>query len=68
MTFKLELSDNKIFKDAFSSIRKIIDEVIIECDSEGIRVNALDRSHITFVNMEFKAELFDEYLCDVPEK
>ncbi|WP_296882157.1 proliferating cell nuclear antigen (pcna) [uncultured Methanobrevibacter sp.] len=68
MTFQLELSNNKIFKDAFSSIRKIIDEVIIECDSEGMRLNALDRSHITFVNMEFKAELFDEYLCDVPEK
>ena len=68
MTFKLELSDNKIFKDAFNSIRKIIDEAIIECDSEGMRLKALDRSHITFVNMEFKAELFDEYICDVPEK
>lgn len=68
MTFKLELSNNKIFKDAFESIRKIIDEVVIECDSEGMRLRALDRSHITFVNLEFKATLFDEYLCDVPEK
>ena len=68
MTFKLELSDNKIFKDAFSGIRKIIDEVVIECDSEGMRLKALDRSHITFVNMELKASLFDEYICDAPEK
>ena len=68
MTFKLELSDTKIFKDAFESIRKIIDEVTIECDSEGMRLKALDRSHITFVNLEFKATLFDEYICTVPEK
>ena len=68
MTFKLELSDNKVFKDAFESIRKIIDEVTIECDSEGMRLKALDRSHITFVNLEFKATLFDEYICTVPEK
>ena len=68
MTFKLELSNNKVFKDAFESIRKIIDEVTIECDSEGMRLKALDRSHITFVNLEFKATLFDEYICTVPEK
>ena len=68
MTFELELSDNKIFKDIFKSISNIMDEVVLECDSEGMKLNALDRSHITFVNLEFKASLFDEYQCDVPEK
>lgn len=68
MTFKLELSNNKIFKDIFESISNIIDEVVLECDSEGIRLKALDRSHITFVNMELTKDLFDEYVCSVPEK
>ena len=68
MTFELELSNNKIFKDIFKSISNIVDEVVLECDSEGMRLNALDRSHITFINLELKASLFDEYVCDVPEK
>ena len=68
MVFKLELSDNSIFKNAFESISKIVDEVMCEMDSEGFRLTALDRSHITFVSLDLKAEVFDEYECSIPQK
>ena len=68
MTFKLELSDNAIFKTVFDSIASIIDEVTIVFDSEGMRLNALDRSHITFITLELAPEVFDSYICDTPEK
>lgn len=68
MTFKLELGNNSIFKTAFESIASIIDEITLTADSEGLRLRALDRSHITFVVMDLNKELFDEYICDVPEK
>lgn len=57
-----------IFKDAFESISRIVDEIIIEVDSEGFRVNALDRSHITFVGLNLEASVFDEFVCDIPER
>ena len=63
----LELSDNKIFKECFNGVSRIVDECTIECDSAGIRLRALDRSHISFINLNFNASLFDEYECDVPE-
>lgn len=66
--FKVELHDNSIFKTIFKSISSIIDEVILECDEEGIRLRSLDRSHITFIGLELKNELFTEYICDTPEK
>lgn len=68
MSFKAELSDIKIFKEAFESISRIIDEVQMQVDSDGLRLRALDRSHITFVMFELKAHVFDEFFCDVPEK
>lgn len=68
MTFKLELSDNSIFKTVFDSVASIIDEVTIVFDSEGMRLNALDRSHITFVTLELEPSVFDSYVCDTPEK
>ncbi|MBQ2832356.1 proliferating cell nuclear antigen (pcna) [Methanobrevibacter sp.] len=68
MTFKATLTNNNIFKTAFESIAKIIDEVTLTADNEGIRLRALDRSHITFVSMDLDVDLFDEYQCDVPEK
>ena len=64
----LELTDNIILKNCFEAISTIVDEVSLECDSEGMRLRALDRSHITFVKMELNAGLFDEYICETPEK
>jgi len=66
--FKLQLTNYGIIKSAFESISKIVDEITIICDSEGIRINALDRSHITFILMDLQKTLFDEYQCDTPEK
>ena len=37
-------------------------EVQIQTDSEGFRLDALDRSHITFVHLELKSSLFDEFI------
>ena len=64
----LELSDNIILKNCFEAISTIVDEVSLECDSEGMRLRALDRSHITFVEMDLKSDLFDSYKCETPEK
>ncbi|BAW32005.1 MAG TPA: proliferating cell nuclear antigen (pcna) [Methanothermobacter sp.] len=66
--FKAELDDPNILRTSFDAISSIVDEVQIQVDSEGMRLDALDRSHITFVHLELKKELFDEYECDEPEK
>jgi len=66
--FKAELSDPNILKTSFDAISSIVDEVQIQTDSEGFRLDALDRSHITYVHLELKASLFDEFICDEPEK
>ncbi|HOP33271.1 MAG TPA: proliferating cell nuclear antigen (pcna) [Candidatus Hydrothermia bacterium] len=66
--FKAELNDPNILRTSFDAISSIVDEVQIQVDSEGMRLDALDRSHITFVHLELKREVFDEYECDEPEK
>lgn len=66
--FKLELTDNSIFKSAFDSISSIVDEITLTADSEALHLRCLDRSHITFITMELKKTVFDEYECDEPEK
>lgn len=66
--FKAELNDSNILKTSFDAISSIVDEVQIQTDSEGMRLDALDRSHITFVHLELNVGLFDQYVCDEPEK
>lgn len=65
----VELANPSVFKDAFDSISHIVDEVELEFSLEdGMRLSALDKAHVTYVNLEFKTTLFDEFDCPVPEK
>jgi len=62
--FKAVLSDSNILKTSFDAISSIVDEVQMQADEEGLRLDALDRSHITFVHLELKKGVFDEYQCE----
>lgn len=66
--FNAELSDSSILRTSFEAISSIVDEVQIQTDSEGMRLDALDRSHIMYVHLGLDADLFDTYVCDEPEK
>jgi proliferating cell nuclear antigen len=66
--FKAVLSDSNILKTSFDAISSIVDEVQMQADSEGLRLDALDRSHITFVHLELKPGLFDDFTIDEPLK
>ena len=45
MAFKVELSNNSVIKNSFESISKIVDEITLTADSEGMHLRALDRSN-----------------------
>lgn len=62
---KLELYNPSIFKDVFDCISHIVDECKLEFTNFGLTINALDKSHITFISLDFKYHLFDTY--EVPE-
>ena len=64
--FKAVLSDSNILKTSFDAISSIVDEVQMQADTEGLRLDALDRSHITFVHLELKSSIFDIYSNDEP--
>lgn len=64
---KLELYNPSIFKEVFDTISHIVDECKLEFDNLGMRINALDKSHIVFISLEFKYHLFDTYEVPDPE-
>lgn len=64
--FLIEIDNINMIKTIFNSIVNIIDTARIEADKEGIRLNAMDRAHITFIHLELKEETFFRYMCDEP--
>ena len=64
--FKAILGDSNILLTSFKAISSIVPEVQIQASENGLKLDALDQSHITFVHLELNIELFDEYKCDSP--
>ena len=58
--FKAELSDSSILKTSFDAISSIVDEVQIQTDSEGFRLDALDRSQMSSFVMNRKRSILTQ--------
>lgn len=64
--FKAVLGDSNILETSFKAISSIVPEVQIRAEKGGLRLDALDQSHMTFVHLGLNIGLFDEYQCDEP--
>jgi len=66
--FKLKLADARLWKNLIGAVSTIIDEGSFDVTSEGIRLRAMDPSHIAMVDFEWPKSVFEEYLCDESTK
>ena len=63
---KLETS-TKDFQTIMEVTDKLLSEIKLECDNDGIRFSGLDKSHICFIKVDFDKSYFESYLCEKPE-
>lgn len=68
MTFKAQIINHTTLKNAFESIRLIVDEITLIANNKGLHLRCLDKSHITFIILDLEKEFFDEWECETPEK
>lgn len=66
--FRVEINNPKQILNVFEAVSYIVDEVQLQTDNEGIRLNAIDRGHISFVTLDMKHHYCTEYVCDEPQK
>ncbi len=58
---KLRMVDSKILKTSISAIANLIEEATFKLMPEGIRMKAMDPSHVALVDFDLPAEAFAEY-------
>ena len=66
--FKIKLEDISLLKESFQSISGLVNDVQIEIDDDGLRVSAIDTSHITFIHLSLNKESFESFEYDKPQK
>lgn len=64
---KIESYNPSVFKDLFDTISHIINECKMEFHEDGLKINALDQSHIVFISVDLHYSFFDSYDVPAPE-
>ena len=60
------MADAKLWKNLVGAISTLIDEGSFKADKDGIRLRAMDPSHVAMVDFEWPKSVFSEYVCDEP--
>ncbi|KZT60576.1 proliferating cell nuclear antigen [Calocera cornea HHB12733] len=60
------LQQASILKKLLDAIKELVTDANFECDEEGLKLQAMDNSHVALVAVELQADGFTEYRCDRP--
>ncbi|MHA1238561.1 MAG: proliferating cell nuclear antigen (pcna) [Candidatus Odinarchaeia archaeon] len=61
--FKLEFGDAKVWKSIVDALSSLVDEAVFLADPNGLKMRAMDPSHIAMVDFELPKDAFDLYEC-----
>ncbi|CAD2105108.1 proliferating cell nuclear antigen 2, putative [Plasmodium vinckei] len=56
--------DGQFFKKLFETLKDICTEVNLECDENGIKMQSMDCSHVSLVDLNIMSDFFQHYRCD----
>ncbi len=64
MGFNATLDSARILRAAFEAISFLIDETYLHVSPKGIKIKAMDPSHVAMLLANFSSDIFTEYTCD----
>ncbi|MFQ6077452.1 MAG: proliferating cell nuclear antigen (pcna) [Candidatus Bathyarchaeia archaeon] len=62
--FEVEVADVDPFRSLVKALSAVLDEGCFEADDGGIRLTAMDSSHVAMVDFELPSSFFDSYQCE----
>lgn len=60
------LEQAALLKKLLDSIKELVSDANFECAEEGIKLQAMDNSHVALVSVDLTADGFKKYRCDRP--
>ncbi|AFH43230.1 DNA polymerase sliding clamp subunit [Fervidicoccus fontis Kam940] len=61
---KIVYPDAKIFKSLFESMSKLIDEIRLEINENGLEIRAIDSANVALMSVSFPKESFSEFIIN----
>ena len=66
--FKIVIPDSKAWKNLMNAISALVEEATFDITSEGLKLRAMDPSHVAMVDFQYPHTAFQEYVCSEPSK
>lgn len=63
---RFSLPDARLWRYLIEAVSALVDEVSLRASPEGLKIRAMDPSHVALVDLELEPEAFTEYECDEP--
>ena len=64
LRFEANLRDARLFKNVLATINTLMKEAEFSCDSAGIKLEAMDTSAVTIIQLSLASHAFVRYRCD----
>ncbi|CAH7685746.1 putative DNA processivity factor [Phakopsora pachyrhizi] len=62
--FEAKLSKAGLLKLVLESVKELVTDVNFDCDEEGMKLQAMDNSHVALVSLQLRSSGFTQYRCD----
>ncbi|WAR57262.1 hypothetical protein PtB15_8B309 [Puccinia triticina] len=62
--FEAKLNQAGVLKSVLDAIRELVSDVNFNCDEDGMKLQAMDNSHVALVALQLRASGFGQYRCD----
>lgn len=62
--FEAKLNQAGVLKSVLDAIRELVTDVNFNCDEDGMKLQAMDNSHVALVALQLRASGFAQYRCD----
>lgn len=66
--FKILIPDSKVWKNLMGAISALVEEASFDITAEGLKLRAMDPSHVAMVDFTIPSSAFQEYICSEPSK
>lgn len=64
--FEARLQSAMLFKKIAEALKELCHDINIDCDSDGLHLQAMDSSHVALVSLNIQPDAFEHYRCDRP--
>jgi len=64
--FRAKYQKVAVLKKVVEAVKDLVSAASFECGPDGVILEAMDSSHVSFIALLLRADSFDEYLCEKP--